>query len=326
MKRREFIKFVGATAGALPFAARAQQPAMPVVGFLRSTPAAPFAHIIKAFREGLEEGGFVEGRNLRVEQRWADNHPERLAGLADELVRQGVAAIVGNGISVEAARVATTRIPIVFVIGDDPVKSGFVKSLSRPGGNLTGVTFFGGGLLGAKRIELINDLVPNSKVIAVLIDPTYHGTGADLADAQGAGRTLGKRIVLVKAERASEFEAAFAEIAAAKAGAVLLAGGPVFTSQRKVLIALAARHRIPAIYDVREFAADGGLMSYAASFSGAYRQAGRYVARILKGTKPSELPVLQPTTFELVINLKAAKALGLTVPPTLLARADEVIE
>jgi putative ABC transport system substrate-binding protein len=326
MQRREFITLLGGAA-AWPLAARAQQPAMPVIGLLRSTPAAPFAHLVAALRQGLNDEGFVEGRNIAIEQRWANNQLDRLPGFAADLVRRQVAVIVGNETAVEAARAATTTIPIVFVTGGDPVKSGLVKSLNRPEANVTGVTFFGGAQLNAKRLELLRDLVPNATVIAVLGDPkNYVAFEPELPELLEAGRALGRRIEIVRAANEREFEPAFAKIVQAGAGALMVSGSPFFTSQRRALIALAARHAIPAIYDVREFVVDGGLMSYSASLTGAYRQAGVYAGKILKGAKPSELPVLQPTTFELAINLKTAKALGLTVPLSLLGRADEVIE
>ena len=325
MRRREFITLVVGAAVARPLSARAQQPAMPVVGFLRSSPAEPFAHIMVAFRQGLSETGFVEGQNVAVEQRWADNQIDRLPGLAADLVRRQVAVIVGNGPAVDAARSATTTIPIVFVIGDDPVRYGLVASLNRPDGNLTGLTFFG-NRLGAKRVEMLLELVPGARIIAVLIDPNFAASVNELREVEEAGRTIGRKIVAVKAENEREFDGAFTRIVQAGAGALVVSGSPSFTSESRTLVALAARHAIPAIYDVRDYAAAGGLISYSASFTGAYRQAGVYAGRILKGAKPSELPVLQPTAFELVINLKTAKALGLEVPTSIMLRADEVIE
>jgi putative tryptophan/tyrosine transport system substrate-binding protein len=325
MRRRDFIKAIAGSAATWPLVARAQQPSMPVIGFLRSTPFAPFAHLVDAFRQGLKEAGFVEGENVTIEQRWADNHLDRLPGLAADLLRRQVAVIVSSGPAVEAARSATTTIPIVFVIGDDPVRQGLVTSLNRPGGNLTGLTFFG-DRLGAKRLEMLLELVPGARVIAVLIDPNFSASANELREVEEAGHTIGRKIVVVKVGDEREFDRAFASIMQAGAGALVVGGSPVFTSQRQALVALAARHAIPAIYNVRDYVEAGGLISYSASFTGAYRQAGLYASRILKGAKPSELPVLQPTTFELAINLRTAKALGLTVPPTLLALADEVIE
>ncbi len=246
---------------------------------------------------------------MAVEQRWADNQIDRLPGLAADLVRRQVAVIVGNGPAVEAARSATTTIPIVFVIGDDPVRYGLVASLNRPDGNLTGLTFFG-NRLGAKRVEMLLELVPGARIIAVLIDPNFAASVNELREVEEAGRTIGRKIVAVKAENEREFDGAFTRIVQAGAGALVVSGSPSFTSESRTLVALAARHAIPAIYDVRDYAAAGGLISYSASFTGAYRQAGVYAGRILKGAKPSELPVLQPTAFELVINLKTAKVAG----------------
>ncbi len=234
--------------------------------------------------------------------------------------------MVGNGPAIIVAGAATTIIPLVFVVGDDPVKSGLVENLNRPSGNLTGVTFFGGSQLNAKRIELLHELMPNAAVIAVLMDPNYAGFVRELPDVDAAGRAIGRQIIVVNAANENEFETAFVRIGQSGAGALLVSGGPFFTSRRRALVGMVARQAIPAIYDVREFVEAGGLISYSASISGAYRQAGVYVGRILKGAKPSELPVLQPTAFELAINLKTAKALGLEVPLPLLARADEVIE
>jgi putative ABC transport system substrate-binding protein len=325
MKRREFITLLGGAAAAWPLAASAQQAAMPVIGFLRSTPAEPFANIMVAFRQGLNETGFVEGQNVVIEQRWADNQLHRLPDLAGDLVRRQVAVIVGNGPAVEVARNATTTIPIVFVIGDDPVTQGLVTSLNRPGGNLTGLTFFG-NRLSAKRLEMLLELVPGARVVAVLIDPDFSSSATELREVEEAGRTIGRKIVPVNARNAREFDDAFARVIQAGAGALVVCGSPSFTSERRTLVALARRHAIPTIYDIRDYVAAGGLISYSASFTNAYRQAGVYAGRILKGAKPSELPVLQPSTFELAINLKTAKGLGLTVPLTLQASADEVIE
>ena len=324
MRRREFITLLGAAA-AWPVAARAQQPAMPVIGFLRSTPAKPFAHILAAFRQGLNETGFVEGQNVAVEQRWADNQLDQLPALAVDLVRRQAGAIVCNGPAVEAARSAAATIPIVFVIGGDPVALGLVTSLNRPGGNLTGLTFFG-NRLGAKRVEMLRELVPGTSVIAALIDPNFPEAVVESREVEEACRTIGQKIVLVNAANEREFDAAFTSIIQAGAGALLVIGSPFFTSKNQTLVALSARHAIPAIYDLRDYVAAGGLISYSASFTDTYRQAGVYAGRILNGAKPSELPVLQPTTFELAINLKTAKALGLTFPPSVHLRADEVIE
>jgi putative ABC transport system substrate-binding protein len=310
-----------------PLAARAQQPALPVVGLLRTTPAAPFGQVVAALRQGLSDEGFAEGRNVAIEQRWADNQLDRLPGLAAELVSRQVAVIVGNARAVDAARAITTTIPIVVVTGEDPVKSGLVSSLSRPEGNITGVTFFGGTQLDAKRLELLRDFVPGATVVGVLGDPVnYPPFESELPNLLEAGRALGRRIMVARVTDAGDFESAFARFKEGGAGALMVSGSPFFTSQRRALIALAARHALPAIYDLRDFVVDGGLISYSASFTAAYRQAGVYAGRIIKGAKPSELPVLQPTTFELAVNLKTANALGLAVPASIYLRADEVIE
>ena len=326
ISRRQFIPLLGGAAAAWPFAARAQQPTMPTVGLLRSTPAAPFQDIVTSLSRGLADEGFVEGRNVAIEQRWADNKLDQLPQLATDLVSRRVSVIVGNVPAVEAAQAVHMGIPIVFVTGEDPVKSGLVARLNRPEGNLTGVTFFGGSQLNVKRLELLRDLLPAVMVVAVLGDSTHPSIDLRFPDVVAAGRTLGRQIVVLKAASKREFEPAFMAIKQSGAGALLLSGSPFFTSQRRALIALAARHAIPAIYDQRDFVVDGGLISYAASFTDAYRQAGVYAGKILKGAKPSELPVLQPTTFELAVNLKTAKALNLVVPPSIHLRADEVIE
>ena len=325
LKRRDFITLVGGTVAVGPLAARAQQPSMPVVGLLRSTPAKPFAHIVTAFRQGLNEMGFVEGQNVVLEQRWADNQLDKLPALAADLVRHQAAVIVGNGAAVDAARSAAANTPIVFVIGGDPVALGLVTSLNRPGGNLTGLTFFG-NRLGAKRVEMLHDLVPGISIFAALVDPNFPEAVVESRDVEEAARTLGQKIVLVNAANEHEFDAAFASIVKAGAGALVVIGSAFFTSKSEMLVALSARHAIPAIYDLRDYVAAGGLISYSASFTDAYRQAGIYAGQIVKGAKPSELPVLQPTTFELAINLKTAKSLGLTLPPSFYLRADVVIE
>jgi putative ABC transport system substrate-binding protein len=323
--RRELLAALG-SAAAWPLAARAQRPSIPVVGLLRSTTSAPFEHLLTAFRQGLNDAGFVEDQNVAIEYRHADNQLDRLPALAADLIQRRVAVIVCNGDAAREAKAATATIPIVFATGEDPVRQGLVTSLGRPAGNLTGVTFFGGGVLGTKRVELLRDLLPHAIVIAVLIDPQYGGSETELRDAEVSGRALGRQVIAVKAASEGEFEMAFAKFAQAGAGALLVAGGAFFSSQRQAIVALAARHALPAIYTSRDYVAAGGLISYAASVTAAYRQAGVYTGRILKGAKPSELPVLQPTTFELVINLKTAKALGLEIPDRLLALADEVIE
>jgi putative ABC transport system substrate-binding protein len=298
----------------------------PVIGFLRSSSSEPFTHLVTAFREGLKEAGFVEGQDVTIEYRYGNNRPDRLPGLLVDLIRRQVAVIVCNQGAAAAAKSATATIPIVFVIGGDPVQLGLVPSLQRPGGNLTGVTFFGGSQLGAKRVELLHGLAPKARLIGVLSDPGYSGSKADLHEIETAARAIGRQIVVVTAGAERDFDPAFARLVQAGAGALVVSGGPLFTSHHQRLTALAARHAIPTIYDQRDYVTAGGLISYSASFTGAYRQAAIYAGRILKGAKPAELPVLQPTTFELVVNLKTAKALGLTVPQSVLARADEVVQ
>ena len=323
MRRRDFIKVV-TVATAWPLAARAQQ-TMPVVGLLRSTPAGPFTEIVVAFRQGLTGAGFTEGKNVVIEQRWADNQLDKLPDLAADLVRRKAAVIVGNGPAVGVARSAAPTTPIVFVIGGDPVAQGLVSSLSRPGGNLTGITFFG-NRLGAKRLGILHDLVPKADVIAALVDPGSPGAVDELREVEKAGNTIGKRIVPLEAANERDFDAAYTRMVQAGAGALVVVGSPLFTSKNQTLIALSARHAIPTIYDLREYVAAGGLISYSTSFTDAYRQAGLYVGRILNGEKPADLPVVQPTQFKLAINLKTAKTLSLTIPSGLMAIADEVIE
>jgi putative ABC transport system substrate-binding protein len=325
MQRRGFLCIVGGAA-ALPVVAWGQQQAIPVVGLLRGTPAAPFRQLVTAFRQGLGDEGLVEGRNVIIEQRWADNHLDRLPAMATDLIRRQAAVIVGNVDGVEAARAVTKTIPIVFVTGEDPVKSLLVKSVSRPESNLTGVTFFGGAQLNLKRLELLRDLVPGASVVAALVDLSYPALDPELSDVVAAGRALGQRVAVVKISGDRDLEPAFETIKGAGAAALLVSGSPFFTSQRRAIVALAARYAIPAIYDLRDFVADGGLISYSASFTNAYRQAGVYAGKLINGAKPSALPVLQPVTFELAINLKTAKALSLNVPSSIHLRADEVIE
>jgi putative ABC transport system substrate-binding protein len=326
MKRREFITLLGGAAAAWPLAARAQQPRVPIIGFLRSTTAAGSAHLMAAFRQGLSEAGFVDGQTVAVEYRFADDRADRLPGLAAELVARQVALIVGNTAAVvRAAKTVTATTPIVFVTGSDPVKTGLVASLNRPGGNITGVTFTTIDLA-AKQLGLLHELVPGTSVIAVLRDPNGPEPEAELSAVEDAGRAIGRQVLIVKAASEREFAGAFATIRQSGAGALLVRGGLVFLSQRGQLVALAIRHGLPASYVTRDYADVGGLMSYGASQTDAYRRAGIYAVRILKGAKPGELPIDLPTKFELIINLATAKAFGLEIPPMLLARADEVIE
>ena len=327
MRRREFIRCLGGAAVAWPLAARAQQPTMPVIGFLSArSPNESVVHIA-AFRRGLSETGYVEGQNVTIMSRWAEGHYEHLPALASELVdlRVTVMVAVGGSPSALAAKIATATIPIVFLNGDDPVKNGLVVSFNRPGGNITGVSFLTAAL-GAKRLGLLCELVPDASAIALLINPTNPTADLQRQDVETAAHALGRRLLVLHASAEVEFESNFAVLTQERAGALVVENDPFFDSQRDRLVMLTARNAVPAIYHIREFSVAGGLMSYGASLADEYRQVGIYTGRILKGEKPSDLPVVQPTKFELVINLKTAKALGITVPPMLLARADEVIE
>jgi putative ABC transport system substrate-binding protein len=326
LKRREFITLLGGAAGAWPLAARAQQPAMPVIGFLRSTPAAGFEYLVNAFRQGLNEAGFVEGKNVAIEYRWADNQEDRLPELAADLVSRQVAAIVGAGTpAAQASKAATRTTPVVFLSGADPVRIGLVLRLNRPGGNITGVVFTVVALA-AKLLGMLTELVPTASVIAVLRDPNGPDVEGESRDLEEAGRAIGRQILMVNAANEREFHAAFAKVVQAGAGGLLIGASPFFLSQRRQLVALAGRHALPTIYNQREYPEVGGLISYGPSQSDAFRRAGIYVGRILKGEKPGDLPVELATKFELVINLGTAKALGFDIPPLLLARADEVFE
>jgi putative tryptophan/tyrosine transport system substrate-binding protein len=324
MRRRDFITLLGGAA-AWPLAARAQQPAMPVVGFLGSTPAGPYAAIVAAFRQGLKETGFVEGQNLAIEYRWADNQHDRLPALAADLVSRKVAVIVTSG-SVPpalAAKAATSTIPIVFHTGLDPVAAGLVSSINRPGGNITGVTFLTEAST-LKRLSLLRDLVP-ANVIGLLANRP-EATDSVTKELETVTRPLGLALHVVYAGSERELDDAFVTLAQRNIGALLVNTGPFFRTRTEQLVGLAARYAIPAIYPGRDYALAGGLMSYAPSITEAYRQQGVYAGKILKGEKPGDLPVLQSTTFEFVINLNAARALNLTPSPGLLAIADEVIE
>jgi putative ABC transport system substrate-binding protein len=324
MKRREFITLLGAAAAVWPLVARAQQPVMPVIGFLRNT--SPDVRLVAAFRQGLNEAGYIEDQNVAIEYRWAENKDERLPALAADLVRRRVSVIVTGGQPAShAAQAATTAIPIVFATGGDPVHFGLVTSLNRPGGNITGISFLINELV-SKRLELLRELVPTVTMIAFLVNPTAPLTEANTKEAQTAAHLLGLQLLVLNASSERDFDAVFSTLVQQQAGALVINPDALFTSHPNQLVALAARHAVPTIYYGREAIEAGSLMSYGTSFADAYRQAGIYTGRILKGEKPADLPVVQPTKFELVINLKAAKALGLTVPPKLLALTDEVIE
>ena len=328
LKRREFITLLGGAAAAWPLAARAQQPAMPVIGFLNAVSPHEFADRLRGFHRGLKETGYVEGENVAIEFRWAEDQLDRLPGLAAELVRRQVAVIVsGAGPTVPfAAKAATTTIPIVFLTAEDPVGLGLVTSLARPGGNLTGINFFSAELT-AKRLELLHELVPAAARVAMLVNPANAAqTETTVKDVEVAARAMGLQIRVLNASTNREIEAVFSTFVRERPDALFVGGDPFFSSRRVQLILLATHHAVPAIYGGRQFPEIGGLVSYGASVPDAFRQVGVYVGRILKGAKPADLPVVQSTKFELVINAVTAKMLGLTVPPTLLATADEVIE
>jgi putative tryptophan/tyrosine transport system substrate-binding protein len=327
MKRREFISLIGGAAAAWPLAARAQQGVpMPAIGFLGGSSLTERRPLLAAFRQALTEGGFVEGQNVAIEYRWAEGQYDHLPALAAELVRRQIAVLVaGDGPSALAAKAATTTIPIVFNTGIEPVQAGLVTSLNRPGGNLTGINMIAGPLP-AKQLGLLHDLVPAAGTIAVLINPNNANAEHDAATVQDAARAIGVQILVTRAVVEADFENVFAILARERAGALLVNSDVFFTSRRDQIVALASRHALPLMSSWREFVVAGALISYGPSISAAYRQIGAYTAKILKGAKPAELPVIQPTTFELVINLKTAKALGLNVPLYLEQLADEVIE
>jgi putative tryptophan/tyrosine transport system substrate-binding protein len=327
-RRRQFITLLGGAAAAWPLAARAQQPVMPVIGFLRDAPLADATHLVASFREGLKEAGFIEGQNVTIEYRSAEDQPHRLPALVADLVRQQVALIVGNTPSaVAASKAATTMVPIVFVTGNDPVINGLVVSLSRPGGNMTGVSFLSSASV-TKRLELLRQLVPKPGAIAMLVNPNSNtpDTERELRDVQAAVQASGQKFLVVEASNDRDIETAFATFAEHGAVALFIGSHAFFNSRREPLAVLAIRHALPASYSLREFATAGGLMSYGTSITDAYRLGGIYAGRILKGEKPADLPVQAATKYELVINLKTAKALNLEIPPMLLARAHEVIE
>jgi putative ABC transport system substrate-binding protein len=326
MKRRYFITVVGGAAAAWPLAAHGQSSTMPVIGFLN--PASPSANTnrLRAFRQGLKETGYVEGENVAIEFRWADGQVDRLPALAAELVRRPVALIVAFAGASSAAKAATTVIPIVFAVGEDPVAQGLVASLGRPGGNLTGINFFNQELV-AKRLELLRELVPGSARVAVLVNPTDPlSTETTVRGVGAAARTLGLQVRVLSASTSREIDVAFATFAQERPDILFIGGDTLFNSRRVQLAIVAARHAVPAIYAQREYVEAGGLISYGTNLADAFRQVGVYAGRILKGVKPADLPVVQSSKFELVINAQTARTLGLTVPPSLVARADEVIE
>jgi len=326
MRRRKFVALFGSVVAAWPFAARAQQKAMPVIGVLNTGSLSPSSPFMDAFRQGLSEAGYVEGQNLAIEYRWAEGHYDRLPALAADLVDRKVDLIMASSPpSALAAKSATSTIPIVFRSGADPVGDGLIASLAHPGGNLTGVSFIADELT-AKRLALLSELVPRAGVIALLMNPNNATAERVIRDVQEAARTNGLQLHVLKASSEREIDSAFASLVQLHVDALVVGADPFLSTRREQLVTLASRRAVPAIYAWREFAAIGGLISYGSSLTAAFRLVGAYAGKILKGTKPADLPVEQPTKYELVINLKTAKALGITVPPTLLASADEVIE
>ena len=324
MRRREFIKLIGSGLLGSPIAAYAQQ--SPVIGILAAPAAEPLRASIAAFREGLEQSGFIEGQNVEIEYRWAEGEYDRLPAMASDLIGRRVAVVVALApAAAVAAKAATGTVPIVFVLGADPVSLGLVASLNKPGGNVTGVNFLINAL-GGKRLQLISELVPTSRAFGLLVNPSAPAADLDRQDAERVAATVGAKILVVNARSESEIESAFTTLKGESIGALIISPDALFTSHRNQLVALAARYAVPTIYHLREAPTAGGLMSYGTSFKDAHRLAGIYSGRILKGEKPADLPVQQSTKFELVINLKTAKSLGLTVPQTLLVAADEVIE
>ena len=326
LRRRAFITLLGGAA-AWPLAARAQQSTVRVIGFLRNTSPAGSAPVVAALREGLNESGYIEGQDVTIEYRWGEGHDDRLPELAADLVQHHCSVIIGGGSAAAlAAKRATTTIPIVFSTGDDPIQLGLVASVNRPSGNVTGVFFYSGGILIYKQLELLHQLLPQGSSVGILVNPRSPISGSQVRDAQAAAPALGQQLHILNASSERDIDAAFVTLTQNRGDALLNMGNALFFGYRDRIIELAARYKVPAIYDVRDYVVAGGLMSYGASITDAYRQAGVYVGRILNGTKPSDLPVLVPTKYEFVINLKTAKTLGLDIPDRLLALTDEVIE
>jgi putative ABC transport system substrate-binding protein len=326
MRRREFITLLGGVVALAPHSTYAQQQPMPVIGFLNGQAQSGFVHLVAAFHQGLSEAGYVEGKNLEIEYRWAEGQPDRLPVLAEELVRRRVDLIVATGGAHAAAKAATTTIPIVVAFGGDPVKLGYVESINRPGRNLTVVSVFSSDLE-AKRLQLLHEVVPKDALVGVLLDPTFASDlDAQLQEVESAARLLGRTIQILKASTVGEIDTAISSLVTMRGGGLHVTGAPTFLNLRDHLLALTKAHSLPAIYENREFIAAGGLMSYGTSVPDVYRQIGVYAARILTGDKPAELPVLQPTKFDIAVNLRTAKELGIELPTSILLRADEVIE
>jgi ABC-type uncharacterized transport system substrate-binding protein len=327
MKRREFITLIGGAAAAWPLAARAEQPAMPVIGFLHPSSPEPFGHIINGFRRGLSDAGFIEGQNVAIESRWARGEYDRLPALAAELIQRRAQVILAGGgeVGALAAKAATSTIPILIITSSDPVKSGLVASFNRPGGNITGL-MTATSILEAKKFGLLCEMVPNARVVAMLINPNYPPHAADVIEVQSAAQSIGRQLLVLGAGSPDAIDLAFATLVEQRAGALHVAGDPFLVARSQQIVGMATRHAVPAIYDFRESVLAGGLMSYGANLPNNYRQLGVYAGRILKGERAADLPVMHPAIFDFAINLVTAKTLGLAVPPMLLARADEVIE
>lgn len=327
MKRRDLIKLMAGSAVAWPFAAQAQRSDMPLIGFLGSRSRQVDEELVAAFHRGLKEAGFTEGQNVAVEYRWGENKDERLPGLVRELIDRQVAVIacMGSAAPSIAAKAATTTVPIVFITGGDPIKLGLVTSFNQPGGNVTGVSFLAHSI-GPKRLSIIRELIPSGTVIGLLLNPNNPNAQTDGKEISAAAQALGQKLVVLPARNEAELESVFTGLAEQKIGALMVNSDSMFLSRRQHVVGLAAKHRVPAIYDGREFSSVGGLMGYGASRTDIFRQAGIYVGRIVKGAKPADLPVIQPTKFELTVNMKAAKALGMAIPATFLANVDETIE